>query len=151
VSNAGHYQNDPLAPLPFDSWLPITWASAKRLIAEALAANNKVIWESFSELTDSIKEVGMRMSEYSEAVADVKAAVGEVATKLDQQADEIKALLEQVGADDAGKAAELRELAAQLRNAVANPDLPDAPPVEEPPAGDGSGDLPLDPSVDGTE
>lgn len=150
MSIPGRFENDqrdPLTPQPFDSWLPITWASAKRLIGEAIAYANKDIWDAVLEQTEQITRLGMRMAEYDEALADVKGAVGEVADKLDEQADQIKALLEQAGAGDSGKAAELRELASQLRAAVANPDRPDAPPVEEPPADGG-----LDPApVDGQE
>lgn len=87
--------------------------------------------EEMDEVQINLLEMRGKMSELTDAVADLQGAVGDVATKLDEQADRIEAL--EAGSTEAAQAASaIRGLAAQLRDSVANPDLPDTPPTSEP-------------------
>lgn len=93
-----------------------------------------------------LTELGVKMSEVTDALADLNDATNEVAGELETAAAKIQELTDQLANTDPEAAAKVAEAltgissaATRLRGLAEDPENP-VPPVEEPPVDNGGGD-----------
>lgn len=110
--------------------------------AEARMLHNEVMTE--------LRRLGVKMSEVTDALADLNDATNEVAGELETAAAKIQELTDQLANTDPEAAAKVAEAltgissaATRLRGLAEDPENP-VPPVEEPPADGGDNIPPLE-------